>query len=159
MEPSGAVLEPARKRLMYCSLWHGTVWNRRGTIVEPSCLLRFPTRPAPSHRTNYNIIKSSANRNRRIAVENFDKGSVGAGLFLDGYLFQHIIFLFRSRINNKIKETTHRLLPANPNKHNVYFQLLLSATSVRFAHQNMLIDYSNHFKYLIRQKACMRTRF
>ena len=49
-------MEPSRNRPTYCVLWHGTVWNRRGTVVEPSCLLCFPTRPAYSHCAYYNII-------------------------------------------------------------------------------------------------------
>ena len=49
-------MEPSRNGPTCCVLWYGTVWNRRGTVVEPFCLLCFPTCPAHSHCAYYNII-------------------------------------------------------------------------------------------------------
>ena len=133
MEPSGTVVEPSRNRPVCYVFPHA--WRLHTALI---IILLKPIEPEP-----------------RIAVKNFSRGSGGAGLFWTGTYFNSSYSSFGSRINNKIKEATHRLLPANPKKHNVYFQLLLSATSDQFEHQSMFIDYSSHLKYPIRRKACM----
>ena len=53
---NGTVVEPSRNRPTYCVFSHGTVWNRRGTVAEPSHLLCFYIFLEHSPFAYYNII-------------------------------------------------------------------------------------------------------